>query len=268
MNIVFLFVLTLLMPVVHAETVKVDDISIKYNKIGQGEPIVLISGTGNPLDFWPRKLLEKLAENHTVITFDNRGIGNSTMGDKKFTIKQFARDTDLFLSKLNITRTHILGYSLGGMIAQELALFSNKIDQLIIASSHCGGKQMVPASKEVINILNDTKLTPTEKKQELRSVIYPKGFELPKSSEIVTDKAILLQQKAIAEWEGTCDRLKDINLETLVIVGKNDNFTPPLNSLLISKYIKGAWLIQTEGGHGTSRQDSKYADIILLFLSR
>lgn len=257
----------LLLPVASAEQVQVGDISIRYNIEGQGDPILLINGFGNALDSWRPALIEKLKENHTVITFDNRGVGNTTSGDKKFTIQQFAKDTDLFLSRINVNKTDVLGTSMGGMIAQELALFSNKIDKLIIASSHCG-QDITPPSKEVQKLEN---LKPSELKEKLPEVIYPEEFNfstLPKSSEIVTDKTIAAQQKAILDWKGTCDKLKNIKQETLVIVGKHDNFTPPPNSVLIAKNIKGSTLIQVEGGHPiTAMYPDKFANIILLFLN-
>jgi pimeloyl-ACP methyl ester carboxylesterase len=268
MKFLLLLLFVLFIPIAHAEQIQVGDITVKYKKIGQGDPILLISGTGNQLEFWPSDLIHKLSKNHTVITFDNHGIGNTTFGYKKFTMKQFALDTDLFLEKINVTKTDVLGFSLGGMIAQELALFSNKIDKLIISSSHCGGSQTTPASKEIMNILN-SKLAPTEKKEKLRTIIYPKGFDfdtLPKSSEIVTDKAVAAQQNAIANWKGVCDSIKNIKLETLVIVGKQDNFTPSSNSQLISKNIKGSKLIQIDGGHPLGFTNAKYADSILFFL--
>jgi pimeloyl-ACP methyl ester carboxylesterase len=157
---------------------------------------------------------------------------------------------------------------MGGMIAQELALFSNKIDKLIIASSHCG-QDITQPSKD-IQKLNDVR--PSELKEKLLKVLYPEGFDfstLPKSSEIVSDKTIAAQQKAILDWRGTCDKLEKIKQETLVIVGKHDNLTPPPNSALIAKNIKGSSLIKIEGGHVIAAvYPDKFADIILLFLNK
>src|SRR5919107_1479912 len=83
--------------------VQVGDINIAYKKFGKGEPIVLINGYSESMKFWDPEFLDKLSANHTVIVFDNRGIGNTDPGTKKhFTINQFAQDTLGLLRTLNI----------------------------------------------------------------------------------------------------------------------------------------------------------------------
>lgn len=267
MRFLLLILLVLSIPEAHAEMVNLGDIDVKYKIEGSGNPILLLNGFGNPLDSWPTEFIEKLKENHTVITFDYRGVGNTTLGDKKYTLKQLAIDADLFLDKINITKTDVLGTSMGGMVVQEMALFSKKIDKLVVASSHCG-QDITQPSKEIQNLQN---LKGSELKAKLRQAIYPKGFNfstLPKSSEVISDSTISKQQEAILDWKGTCDKLKNIRLETLVIVGKNDNFVPPQNSVTIAKNIKGSWLIQLEDGwHPLAATSSKFADSILFFLS-
>jgi pimeloyl-ACP methyl ester carboxylesterase len=76
-----------------AKKVEVGDIDIAYKMFGKGKPILLISGSGNVMDVWPTHFLKELATNHTVIIFDNRGVGNTTVGTKSFSIGQFANDT-------------------------------------------------------------------------------------------------------------------------------------------------------------------------------
>jgi pimeloyl-ACP methyl ester carboxylesterase len=92
-----------------------------YKTFGKGDPILLINGYSQAMDNWDRTLLERLALNHTVIIFDNRGIGNTTSGEKRFSIVQFANDTASLLDVLEIKQIDV-GYSMGGIIAQELAL--------------------------------------------------------------------------------------------------------------------------------------------------
>ena len=111
---------------IETKKIRVDDIDVGYKIIGGGSPILLINGFSAPLDFWDSTLIGKLASNHTVITFDNRGIGNTTAGIKQFSIKQFADDTSGLMDALKIKKADIIGWSMGGMIAQELAL-SNRI---------------------------------------------------------------------------------------------------------------------------------------------
>ncbi|MGC1262992.1 MAG: alpha/beta hydrolase [Nitrososphaeraceae archaeon] len=80
-----------------------------YKMLGNGSPILLINGFSAPLDFWDPILINKLASNHTVITFDNRGIGNTTSGNKQFSIRQFADDTSRLMEALKIKKADIIG---------------------------------------------------------------------------------------------------------------------------------------------------------------
>lgn len=77
--------------------------------LGNGSPILLINGFSAPVDFWDPTLISKLASNHTVITFDNRGIGNTTSGNKQFSIRQFADDTSRLMEALKIKKADIIG---------------------------------------------------------------------------------------------------------------------------------------------------------------
>src|SRR6476660_3028072 len=85
---------------IETKKIRVDDIELAYKMVGKGSPILLINGYSAPLDFWDPTLVERLASNHTVITFDNRGGGSRTSGNKKFSIPQFAQDTSKLLDAL------------------------------------------------------------------------------------------------------------------------------------------------------------------------
>jgi hypothetical protein len=123
-----------------SKKVHVGDIDIAYKTFGKGDPILLINGYSQAMDNWDPTLLERLASNHTVIIFDNRGIGNTTSGEKRSSIVQFANDTVSLLDVLEIKQIDVLGYSMGGIIAQELALnHPDRVGKLIIYASTCGG---------------------------------------------------------------------------------------------------------------------------------
>ena len=85
---------------------------------GKGDPILLISSSGSVTDAWNPTILRDLSSNHTVIIFDNRGVGNTTAGTKPFSIIQFANDMAGFLDALKIQKADILGFSMGTFIAQ------------------------------------------------------------------------------------------------------------------------------------------------------
>lgn len=258
--------------------VHVGDIDIAYKMFGNGDPIILISGYSAPLDFWDPTLLETLASNHTVITFDNRGIGNTTFGNKSFTIQQFADDTSGLLNALNIKKADMMGWSMGGFIAQELALtHPDKVGKLIIYASICGGKESVPPTPDVIKIFSDQSGTSLDRIKRFMPMLFPPEWrtqnpnylqDLPVITEKISNETLNLQTQAIMNWSGTCDRLNSLSQPTMVIVGTDDNLTVPANSLLMTEKIAGAWLVQIKGGgHGLMFQDpEEFSNLVITFL--
>ena len=123
--------------------VTVGDINIAYKQIGRpdAKPIILITGASATMDMWNPLLLEELTSaNYKVIIFENRGVSGSTVGTKKFSISQFANDTLGLLDALGISKADVLGWSMGGLIAQQLAVTNpDKVDNLILYATSCGG---------------------------------------------------------------------------------------------------------------------------------
>jgi pimeloyl-ACP methyl ester carboxylesterase len=263
---------------IETKKIHVGDIDMAYKIFGNGSPILLINGYSAPLDFWDPTLLEKLASNHTVITFDNRGIGNTTSGDKQFSIPQFAEDTSGLMEALKIDKADIMGWSMGGMIAQEVALSNpEKVDKLIIYASICGGNQSVAPSPEVLKIFSNQSGSMTERLQSFLPLLFPEEWreknpnliqDLPKSAEISPITTLNLQTEAITKWGGTCNRLSSIPQPTMVLVGTDDVLTVPANSILIAEKIPAAWLVQIKGGgHAMMMQyPDKFSNIVDTFL--
>jgi pimeloyl-ACP methyl ester carboxylesterase len=113
-----------------AKKVHVGDIDIAYKTLGNGEPVILIGGVPSVMDFWPSSLLLELSSNHTVIIFDNRGVGNTTAGTKPFSIQQFANDAAGLLDALKIQKADILGYSMASYLFIPLILLEGMMEQL------------------------------------------------------------------------------------------------------------------------------------------
>lgn len=251
--------------------VRVGDIDIGYKIFGDGDPILLITGAnGVRMDVWDPVLLRELASSHTVIIFDNRGVGNTTSGSKLFSIKQFVNDTSGLLNALNIKKpVNVLGWSMGAFIAQELAiLHPDKVNKLILYGSSCSGKQSVPPGPKVTTFFtkNVTRITSNgnARFEASASLLFPRTWikenpnylqYLPKSKESTSIQTILGQIRAMSIWTDSCNQLSRINKPTLVIDGASDIITPSANSLLIAEKIPGAWLIQINGaGHGLMYQ--------------
>jgi pimeloyl-ACP methyl ester carboxylesterase len=102
--------------------VRVEDINMSYRIYGDGYPLLLIMGYGGTMNLWEERFLRSLSKKYKVIVFDNRGMGETSSGHKDFTIEQFAEDTYELMDALMIERAHVLGWSMGASIAQELAL--------------------------------------------------------------------------------------------------------------------------------------------------
>ena len=124
--------------------------------LGKGEPILFISGGSADKNAWDPSFINDLSSNHTVIVFDNRGVGNTTIGSNPYTMQQLANDTAGLLDALKIQKANVLGYSLGSYIAQQLALTNpEKVNRLILAGSSCGGKESMDKPPEFLNLQNE-----------------------------------------------------------------------------------------------------------------
>jgi pimeloyl-ACP methyl ester carboxylesterase len=264
---------------IETKKVRIGDIDIAYKIFGKGELLLFIPGFSMTMDMWDPTVLNRLSSNHTIIIFDNRGIGKTTAGNKSQSIQQFADDTAGLLDALGFKRpVDILGLSMGGFIAQELALLHpEKVNRLIIHASSCGGKESLPpqVSPQVMtnmvlgNATADTFLStlfPKEWIQQHTDYIQ-KNFVFPMGK--VFKESLQLQFEANSKWSGTCNKLSTITKPTLVITGSEDITSPPANSIMIAQKIPGAWLVQIKGGgHGVMFQyPQQFVSILETFLS-
>jgi pimeloyl-ACP methyl ester carboxylesterase len=271
------------------EHVQVGDINIAYKRFGQGKPILFISGTSQTKDAWEPTLLSQLAAatNHTVIVFDNRGIGETTVGTKPFSIEQFANDTVGLLDALQIGKADVLGASLGSFIAQELTLnYPQKVDRLILHAGFCGGNETIyPSGRaaETIMTLSSPQalhnMTAEQQAMILAQIMFPPEWlkEHPEILNTVIELAPsrsaspeIIQQQGLASatWKGACDRLANVTQPTLLIVGDQDLLAPAANSIMMAQRIPHSWLVIIQGtGHGMMWQvPDEFSAIVQTFL--
>jgi pimeloyl-ACP methyl ester carboxylesterase len=256
--------------------VTVGDIDIAYKVFGKGDPILLIPGFSMTMEMWG-PILNELAENHTVIIFDNRGIGETTAGNKTFSMEQFVNDTVGLIDTLEIEKPiDVLGLSLGGMIAQELAMsHPEKLKHLIVVASSCGGEESLPphlSPKDLQSMQNGT-----ANKSLFLHALFPDKWIQENSDEInrtfvlpqVSQENVLKYGEALGKWKGSCNSISNIDKPVLVMTGTEDITSPPINSFKLAEKIPGAWLIQIQGGgHGVIQQYPETVDeIIETFLS-
>jgi pimeloyl-ACP methyl ester carboxylesterase len=274
--------------------VHVGDIDIAYKTFGKGEPILLVSGVGGDMNAWDPSTLRVLSSNHTVIVFDNRGVGNTTTGSKPFSIQQFANDTAGLLDALKIRKADVLGYSMGSFVAQQLTVTNpEKVNRLILVAASCGGKEGIPQSPQLQKMasdvankfINNISVSQEEMKSLISASLGPGWIRLnPESLETIPEAKDLLasitpnsnlkQIKAIqswfaTNWSGICSQLTKLSNPTLVIIGTDDVAVPTANSLVIAEKIPGAWLVQIkDAGHAIpSQYPDKINRVLQTFLS-
>ncbi len=264
---------------IQTSTVRVDDIDIAYKIFGKGEPLLLIPGFSMTMDIWDPVTLYKLSSNHTIIIFDNRGIGKTTVGTKTWSIEQSANDTAGLIDALGIQKpVDILGASWGGYIAQELTLMHpQKVNKLILYGTDCGGNatilspQLGPEVGRSVESGNATIDT-------FVSVLFPEEWvrenaayvqEVFSAATPVPEENIQQQAQTTYNWQGACDRLSSITKPTLVITGTDDIVRPPANSIILAEKIPGAWLVQIRGGghYVMFQYPEQFAAVLETFLS-
>src|SRR5918994_6026500 len=155
---------------------RVGDIDVAYKMFGQGDPIILFNGASDSMDAWDPSFLTGISSNHTVIVFDQRGIGNTTAGSKPYTYQQLANDTAGLLDALKIQKADVFGYSLGGHIAQAFTVsYPDKVNRLILVATMCGGKDGIPKPPEFLKlqseIVNKTQTNVPISQEEMKSLV-------------------------------------------------------------------------------------------------
>ena len=241
--------------------VRVGDIDMFYVEAGGGEPVILIMGFGGDHTAWAFQL-RPFAERYRVIAFDNRGAGQTDQPDAPCTIALMADDTLGLLDRLGIERAHVVGLSMGGMIAQEIALRAPaRVRSLQLHATLARPDAYTRALLDVWRVQR-VKLTLEERMRALALWLFaPVTYaERPELVETVLRNAIenphpqslagfLRQAEAVAGHD-TLDRLGAIRCPTLVSVAEDDALVPPRFARELAQRIAGAELALVPGaGH-------------------
>ena len=243
---------------------RLEDIKVHYDVYGDGDPILMIMGLGASSAAWDPALVQALARSYGVITFDNRGTGQSDKPDAPYSIQMFADDAAGLLDNLNIPQAHIFGVSMGGMIAQEFALrHPQRVATLTLGCTTAGGANSVPPPPESLKVLTAPRegVPADEVIRRAQPLSYTAGFiashrnELEAAIERIlkhpTPPFAFQRQLEATYTLQTWDRLPQIKAPTLVVTGAEDVLIPAKNSELIASRIQGAKLHIIPGvGHG------------------
>ena len=269
------------MPHESFEKLKVDGAQIAYRRIGHGRPLVVLNGFAATSADWNPSFIDRLASSNQLFLLDNRGVGRSTNNGQPFDIAKLADDAARVIEMLGIERVNVLGWSMGGFIAQTLALRQpGRITKLILLSTDPGGSDADLASAAVWSQLIDMSGTPHQQARRLLSLLFPSdvaesiyrefGDIVAAARAQLSPDLVNRQVAAMDAWHsiGMGNRLRQTNVPVLIATGTGDIVIPPSNALKLVNAIPGAWLAQFNGGgHAFMAQYPRpLADLINSFL--
>lgn len=232
-----------------------------YEIHGEGDPLLLIRGLGSTCDGFKAQV-DGLSPSFRVISFDNRCVGRSDQPQRPFTIADMADDTAALLDALGVSSAHVFGVSLGGMIAQELALrHPTRVRKLVLACTHAGPRTAARSPEWAVQLFNESRDMPRAEALRHSVLLLFARKTLEERPELVEEtlavmannnqpkSSYLLQLGAVMQHD-TFDRLPQIIQPTLVLTGTEDTLVDPRNSCLIAERIPGARLLEfEETGH-------------------
>jgi pimeloyl-ACP methyl ester carboxylesterase len=263
-------------------TVSVDGAQLVYRRIGKGRPLVVLNGFGATSSDWDPSFIDRLASSNELILLNNRGIGGSADDGQPFDIAKLAHDAAHVIEALGFEHVSLLGWSMGGFIAQTLALnYADRVDKLVLLSTDSGGIEADLASPDVWFKLIDTSGTPNEQAHRLLFLLFPndvaESFYQQFGDMVAAARAQLpvellnRQSAAMDAWhrKGVASQLREIRVPVLIATGTEDIVIPASNALKLVNATPGARLAQfPHGGHAFAAQYPRaLADLINSFLA-
>jgi len=235
---------------------------LHYQLRGHGPPLLLVMGMSGNHRHWGEPFLRELQSDFEVLSYDHRGVGSSAWVTEPFTIADLADDAAGLLDAVGWPSAHVLGISMGGMVAQELALSSpHRVRTLTLGCTYAGGEGSALTDPEVMTRLA-TAMESGDRERAIRagweanvSVAWAEDpehyltFSEVAHAQPAAMRVIMLQMHAISHHD-TSARLKEIAAPTLVIHGSADEMLDAHNGELIARAIPGARLeVMEEVGH-------------------
>lgn len=230
----------------------VNGVSLAYDVRGSGPSLVLIMGYRLNSAAWPAEFVAALATRFTVVLFDNRGTGLSGKPTCGYALSNMADDVIGLMDHLDIPHANVLGYSMGGAIAQELVCrHPDRVLSLVLFSTLCGGSSAVYARPAVMSVMRDLDgMTPSDAARRIWAVTYEPRYLAANRAKIERQMqleienptplhAADLQFQAFADFDCS-EALPSVRRRTLVVTGDGDELIPPQNSEVLANLIPGA----------------------------
>ncbi len=247
--------------------VRTTDGTVAYRELGSGPALLLITGADATMDGWPPSFVDALAAHHEVVIFDNAGVGRTSAvsAPASLSVTAMASQTSALISALRLGRPAVLGWSMGGMIAQALAIsHPAQVSRLILAATAVGtGKAVpLPPSAAVFRLNSaqvEASLFPKNQAAAARAYLttilqYPGFYQVSAAtfrSQYLAAERWLAGQDAAGRLAG------DIRVPTLVADGTLDQYTGPANARLLAASVPGAKLLLfDDAGHAFLFQDA------------
>jgi pimeloyl-ACP methyl ester carboxylesterase len=233
------------------------DVDLHYEQRGEGPALLLIAGIPAIADDWAA-LAEPLSASRRVIAYDNRGSGRSSVTPGPYTTRQLAGDGVALLDALGVERADVFGMSMGGMIAQELALgWPQRVRRLVLGCTHAGLRHAAPQPRESARAFALQTDDWAERMRALAPFAFAGGVEpallaafIEKKSGDVQDPAGYAAQIQAVLAHDSGERLDAIAAPTLVLTGDDDRVIPAPSSDVLHERIAGSQLEVIEGaGH-------------------
>lgn len=251
---------------------------VSYYSLGKGSPLIMLNGYGGHFYAWPIEFKKELSRHFEVFFINYREMGYSTSRDNQFTIPLLAQDIYQFIHELKLTNVSLLGFSMGGYVAQEFALnYSENLNLFILCATKLGGHKFIPNDPEILKkfspssasledeIESDLKLNfplneieryREAQRERLQCRLLPETF--------ITAEIKLKQQTAISRWiddfkeEKYAKYAKINSKKNLIIAGLQDIIIPYQNSIVLSHQLQNSQTLFFDmGGHGILNQYPK-----------
>ncbi len=254
---------------------------MRYEVKGEGRPLVMIMGLAGSADWWEPETIRALARDFRVLVFDNRDAGRTKGPEAFYTLRDMAADTVGLMDHVGFGRAHVLGISMGGMIAQELALgYPERVDRLVLGCTTPGMVSGVPARSEVLALLaagRESRSLLRFARDMARIAFSPgwlarhfwrvPGLVIRAARNPARPEGFVRQMSAIGGFEAG-DRLPGLKALTLILHGDRDVLLPPENGRRLAELIPGAKLVWFRGaGHAfNSEQPGLFVKTVREFL--